>query len=71
MTTPAHSVLSVQQSVPKTGMSPVPHPPYSLDLAPGDFVSPDLKKNPQRKMFCQRGRGETKSAEALIGIKNQ
>ena len=48
------------------------HPPYSPDLALSDFlfVSPD-EKNPQGKMFCQHGRGETKEkmAEALKGIK--
>ena len=45
-------------------------PPYSLSLAPSDvsFVSWDVK-SPQREIFYQYGRGETKAAEALKGIK--
>ena len=34
---PAHTALSVRQFWTKTGMTPLPHPPYSPDLAPCDF----------------------------------
>ena len=49
-----------------------PHAPPSLFTGyyPEQFffVSPD-EKSPQREKFCQCGRGETKMAEALKGIK--
>ena len=33
----AHTALSVWQFLTKNGMTTVPHPPYSLDLAPSIF----------------------------------
>ena len=70
MSTPAHTMLNIQQFLTKHSMNPVPHPPYSPDLTPSDFffVSPD-EKSPQRETFCWCGGGETKNAEALKGVK--
>ena len=63
-------MLSVQQFLTKNGMAPVPHPSNSPDLTPSDlFVFPQMKESLQRETFCQCGRGETKMAEALKGIK--
>ena len=49
----------------------MPHPPYSPNIALSDFYFwfPLDEKAPQRLMFYQCGRGETKMAEALKGIK--
>ena len=70
MSTPAHTMLSVEQFLTKNGMTPIPHPPYSSDLKPHDFVVVSLdEKYPQRETFHQCGRGEQKMAEALKGIK--
>ena len=70
---PAHTVLSVQQFLTNNSMTLVPNPPYSPDLAVSDlfFVSLD-EKSPQREMFCQCGRGETKKRRSIkIGeVKN-
>ena len=63
--------LSAQQFLTQNSITPVPHPPYSPNLALRGFflfVSLD-EKSPQREMFCQCGRGETKTAESLKGIK--
>ena len=51
-------------------MTPLPHPPYSPDLAPSDFffLFPRIKKVLKGKHFPEKG--ETKKmAEALKGIK--
>ena len=37
MGTPAHTWLSVLQFLTKNSMTPVPHPPYSPNIAPSDF----------------------------------
>ena len=70
MGAPTHTVLSVQQFLTKNGMTPMPHSPYSPKLALSDIfrVSPD-EKSPEMEMFCQGGRGETITAEALKCIK--
>ena len=34
---PAHTALSVQQFLMKNAMTPMPHPPYSPNLAPSNF----------------------------------
>ncbi|PNF14149.1 hypothetical protein B7P43_G17665 [Cryptotermes secundus] len=41
---PAHTALSVRQSLTKNGMTPVPHPPYSPDLAPCDFFKDEFRQ---------------------------
>ena len=38
MSTPAHTMLSVQKFLSKNSMTPVPHSPYSPDLTPRDFI---------------------------------
>ena len=52
----------------KTVLTPMPHPPYSPNLAPSNlffllFVSPD-EKSPQREIFCWSEKGETKSGRS-------
>ncbi|PNF15130.1 hypothetical protein B7P43_G15579 [Cryptotermes secundus] len=42
----AHTALSVRQFLTKNGMIPVPHPPYSPDLAPCNFfLFPRMKRD--------------------------
>ena len=63
--TPAPTVLNVQQFLTKNRVKPVPHPPYSSDLALSDFifvVSPD-EKSPQRETFCWCERGLKKKIQ--------
>ena len=72
--------LSVQQSLTKNSMTPVPHPPYSPDLDPSKFFVcfPQMKKVLKGKHFVdveevkQTKKTKTKKknpAEALKGIK--
>ena len=59
---PAHKALSVKQFLAKNSMTLLLHPPYSPDLALCDlFFIPPNEKSPQRKTFCERGRGEGKN----------
>ena len=45
MDLPAHTVLSVQQFLTKNSMTPLPHPPYSLDPSPSNlFLFPWMRK---------------------------
>ena len=54
----------VQQLSTKRGMTPMPHVLYLPDLAPSDlFVFPD-EKSPQREVFCQCERSETKNGRS-------
>ncbi|PNF41490.1 hypothetical protein B7P43_G13226 [Cryptotermes secundus] len=48
---PAHTEMSVRQLLTKNGMTSVPHPPYSPDLAPCDFffVSSNEKRHERKK----------------------
>ncbi|PNF22069.1 hypothetical protein B7P43_G09301 [Cryptotermes secundus] len=50
---PAHTALSVRQFLTKNGMTPVPHPPYSPDLAPCDFFEAlsSISKDEFRQCF--------------------
>ena len=51
-------------------ITPMPHVPYSPDLAPSDFsVFPRMKKVPKGKHFADVEEGKQKTAEALKGIK--
>ena len=53
----------------KTAQSPCwTHPIHPILPRPTFFVSPD-EKIPQRETSCQCGRGETKTAEVLKGVK--
>ena len=69
MNLPAHNTLSVQQFLTKNGMTPMPHPPYSPDLTPSDFLLllfPWMKKVLKGKHFAnmeevkQKNSGNTK-----------
>ena len=69
MSAPAHTVLSVQQFLTKKGMTPMPHPPYSLNLAPSNlFLFPD-EKVLKGKCFADVEEVKQKMAEPLKGIK--
>jgi hypothetical protein len=52
--TPAHTSLKTTEFLTNSDMVIVPHPPYSLDLAPCDFTL-----FPKLKMKLKRGRFET------------
>ena len=67
---PADTLLSVQQFLTKNGMTPVPHSPYLPDLAPSDFCFVD-EKTPQREIFCQYWRDETKNGRSTKRHHNQ
>ena len=70
MSTPAHTVLSVQQFLTKKGMIPMPHHPYSPNLAPSDFcLFPWVKKVLKGNYFANVEEVKQKTAEALKGIK--
>ena len=73
MSAPAHTMLSVQQFLTKNGTTPMPHPPYSLDLDPSDFfiffMFPQMKKVLRGKCFANGEQVKQKMAEALKGIK--
>ena len=47
----------------------MPHPPYSPDLTPGDFLSPQIKKVLKGTHFADVEEAKQKTAEALKGIK--
>ena len=60
---PAHTALSrVIRYLDSLGWTVVPHPPYSPELAPRDFLFPTMKKNIERKEICHRGGGENSFA---------
>lgn len=66
---PAHTALSVRQFLTKNGMTPVPHPPYSPDLAPCDFfLFPRMKRDMKGKRFADITEVKKKTTEALSGI---
>ena len=70
MSTPAHSMLSVQQFLSKTSMTPVPHLPRSPGLALSNFyLFPQMKKILKGKCFADVEEVKQKTAEALKGIK--
>ena len=65
MSSPAHTMLSVQQYLTKSGMTPLSHPPYSPDLILSNmFFVPLDEKSPQREIFCQCGKTETKNSRS-------
>jgi len=50
---PAHTALSVRRFLTKNGMTTVPHPPHSSDLAPCDFfLFPRMKRDMKGKRFA-------------------
>ena len=63
---PAHTALSVQQFLTKTGVTPVPHPPYSPNLTPSDFfLFPWMKKVLKGKCFADVEEVKQKMAAVL------
>ena len=61
--TPARTALSVTRYLASLGWTVIPHPLYSLDLAPCHFfLFPTVKKNIERKEICHRGVGENSFA---------
>ena len=72
MSAPAHTVLSVQQFLTKTSMTPVLHPLLLPDLIPSNiffvFVSLDGKVL-KGKCFASVEEVKQKMAETLKGIK--
>ena len=70
MSASAHTVLRVQQFLTKNGMTAMPHPPYSPDLAPSNFffVS-QMKKLLRGKRFASVEDVKQNTVEALKGIK--
>ena len=61
---------SIQQFLTKIGMTPVPYPPYSPNLALSNFLLvPWMKKALKGKHFADGEEVKQKMAEALKGIK--
>jgi len=70
--TPAHTALSVTRYLASLGWTVVPHPPYSLDLAPCDFfLFLTMKKTLKGNRFATMEEVKTASQEALNNIKLQ
>ena len=67
MSASEHTALSVRQLLTKNGMTPMPHPPYSPDLALSNFflLSPQMKKVLKGKLFADMEEVKQKRAEAL------
>ena len=64
------TTLSVQQFLTKTSMTPVPHPPYSLNLTPNDyFLFPWMNKVLKEKCIAHVEEVKQKMAETLKSIK--
>ena len=62
--------VSIQQFLTKIGMTPVPYPPYSPNLALSNFLlGPWMKKALKGKHFADVEEVKQKMAEALKGIK--
>ena len=71
MSTPDHTVLSVQQFLTKNVMTPMPHPPNSPDLTPSDLffcLFPLMKRVLKGKHFATAEEMKQKTAKALKGI---
>ena len=65
-------VLSVQQSLTQNGMTTMPYPPCSPDLAPSDFFVSLIKKikmSSKENIFADVRDMKQKTAETLKGIK--
>ncbi|PNF34143.1 hypothetical protein B7P43_G01174 [Cryptotermes secundus] len=57
------------KTLTKNGMTPVPHPPYSPDLAPCDFfLFPRMKRDMKGKRFADVAEVKEKTTEALSSI---
>lgn len=66
---PAHAALSVRQFLAKNGMTPLPHAPYSPDLAPCDFfLFPRMKKDMKGHRFSDVEEVKKKTRMELAAI---
>ena len=72
MSTPVHTILSVQQFLIKIGMAPMPHPPYPPSLALSNlFLFSQKEKVLNGKHFVAVEEVEQETAETLKSIKIQ
>ena len=63
---PPHRSKLVQEFFAKTRTNVLPHPPYSLDLAPCDFyLFPSMKKYLQGRRFVSSDEVKAASQDAL------
>ena len=75
MSIPAHTVLSAWQFLTKSGMTPMPRSPYSLDISPSNFfvcLFPQMKNVLKGKRFADMEevkQTNKKMAEELKSIK--
>ena len=70
MTTPALTMLSVEQFLTKNGLTLTPHSPHSPSLIPGTFfLFLWMRKVLKRKRFADVEEVKQKMAEALKDIK--
>ena len=68
---PAHTKLTVQQFLTKNGMTPVPHSPYSHDLAPNDFFFVSLgEKVLKGKCFADMEKMKQKNSRSTSRPQN-
>lgn len=66
---PAHTAISVREFLAKNRMTPLPHPPYSPDLAPCDFfLFSRMKRELKGKRFADIPEVKRESKAALQGI---
>ena len=69
---PAHTALSVQQFLAKNNMTVIPHPPYSSDLVPYDFLMfPRMKSQMKGKRFADVSEVKKKTLEVLNNISTE
>ena len=69
---PAHSALRIRDFLAKYFITILPHPPYSPDLAPGDFfLFPMLKRPLKGKKFETIPEITANAAKELKGIKKE
>lgn len=66
---PAHTAISVRQFLAKNNMSPLPHAPYSPDLAPCDFfLFPRMKRDMKGQRFDDVEAIKKKTRQELSAI---
>ena len=68
---PTHSLQSIQQFLTKNGMTLVPHPPYSPNLALNNFYLFPRWKSPQRKRFANTEEVKQKNSRSTKRYQNQ
>lgn len=66
---PAHAAISVRQFLAKNNMTPLPHAPYSPDLAPCDFfLFPRMKRDMKGQRFDDVEAVKKKTRQELSAI---